>query len=116
MGELGLWYRIAPITFIGRSLIAPGGGQNPLEPARLGCAIATGPYTANFNDHMQLLRGAGGLIDAGNEKALATFVAAMLENPDQRRRLGEHAVAATRPLADLPGLTAEALLSLLPRS
>ena len=56
------------------------------------------------------------LIDAGNEKALATFVAAMLENPDQRRRLGEHAVAATRPLADLPGLTAEALLSLLPRS
>ena len=46
MGELGLWYRLAPIAFVGRSLIAPGGGQNPLEPARLGCAIAVGPYTA----------------------------------------------------------------------
>src|SRR6202012_1808235 len=37
LGELGLWYRLAPITFVGRSLVAPGGGQNPLEPARLGC-------------------------------------------------------------------------------
>ena len=43
LGELGLWYRLGQVAFIGRSLVPPGGGQNPLEPARLGCAIATGP-------------------------------------------------------------------------
>ena len=42
LGEMGLWYRLAPIVFVGRSLLPPGGGQNPLEPARLGCAIAVG--------------------------------------------------------------------------
>ena len=28
LGELGLWYRLAPIAFVGRSLLPPGGGQN----------------------------------------------------------------------------------------
>jgi len=114
MGELGLWYRLAPIAFVGRSLIAPGGGQNPLEPARLGCAIAVGPYAGNFTDHLALLRGAGGLVDVADPVALARFVSAMLDNPVQRRRLGEHAAAIVRRHADLPARTAETLLSLLP--
>ncbi len=114
VGELGLWYRLAPISFVGRSLIAPGGGQNPLEPARLGCAIAVGPYTGNFTDHVALLRDAGGLVDVTSETALARFVSTMLENPDQRQRLGQHAEASVRRHADLPDHTADALLSLLP--
>jgi 3-deoxy-D-manno-octulosonic-acid transferase len=114
MGELGLWYRLAPIAFVGRSLVAPGGGQNPLEPARLGCAIAVGPHTGNFTDHVALLREAGGLIEVANIPALVRFVSAMLDNPGQRRRLGDHAAACVRRHADLPARTAEALLSLLP--
>jgi 3-deoxy-D-manno-octulosonic-acid transferase len=114
MGELGLWYRLAPIAFVGRSLVAPGGGQNPLEPARLGCAIAVGPHTGNFSDHVALLREAGGLIEVANIPALVRFVSAMLHNPEQRRRLGDHAVACVHRHADLPARTAEALLSLLP--
>lgn len=115
MGELGLWYRLAPIALIGRSLIAPGGGQNPLEPARLGCAIAVGPYTGNFTDHVALLREAGGLVETPDPPALARFVSTMLDNPDQRQGLGEHAAASVRRHADLPARTAETLLSLLPR-
>lgn len=114
MGELGLLYRLAPIAFVGRSLVARGGGQNPLEPARLGCAIAVGPYTGNFTDHVTLLRESGGLVDVTDAAALARFVSAMLDNPDQRRRLGEHAAASTRRYSDLPARSAEALLSLLP--
>ena len=60
VGELGLWYRLTGIAFVGRSLLPPGGGQNPLEPARLGCAVAVGPYTGNFSDHVAMLRAAGG--------------------------------------------------------
>jgi 3-deoxy-D-manno-octulosonic-acid transferase len=114
MGELGLWYRLAPIAFVGRSLIGPGGGQNPLEPARLGCAIASGPHTGNFTDHIALLRDAGGLVEVADGAALAQFVSAMLDNPGQRRRLSERAEASVRCHADLPARTAEALLSLLP--
>ena len=113
MGELGLWYRLAPIAFVGRSLVAPGGGQNPLEPARLGCAIAVGPHTGNFSDHVALLREAGGLVEVVDPPALARFVSGMLDNPDQRRRLGENAAASVRRHADLPARTADALLSLL---
>jgi 3-deoxy-D-manno-octulosonic-acid transferase len=113
MGELGLWYRLAPIAFVGRSLIAPGGGQNPLEPARLGCAIAVGPYTGNFSDHVALLRDAGGLTKVADAAGLAAFVSSMFENPDERLRAGEQAAAAARRYADLPDRTAEALLSLI---
>lgn len=116
MGELGLFYRLAPIAFVGRSLLPPGGGQNPLEPARLGCAVAVGPYTENFNDHVALLRDAGGLVTIADEAALARFVAAMIDNPDQRGRLAEHAAASVRSQMDLPERSAEALLSLLPRA
>ena len=47
IGSLGVWYALAGIVFIGGSLI-PHGGQNPLEPARLGCHVVTGPHMANF--------------------------------------------------------------------
>jgi 3-deoxy-D-manno-octulosonic-acid transferase len=114
LGELGLWYRLAPVAFVGRSLIAPGGGQNPLEPARLGCAIAVGPYTGNFTDHVALLREAGGLVQVDGPDGLAGFVSAMLADPDRRRGMGEQAAASVRRYADLPARSAEALLSLLP--
>ncbi|MFL5254225.1 MAG: 3-deoxy-D-manno-octulosonic acid transferase [Rhodopila sp.] len=114
LGELGLWYRLAPIAFVGRSLIAPGGGQNPLEPARLGCAIAVGPYTGNFTRHVALLRQAGGLMEVADAEGLAGFVAAMLDDPALRAQLGERAAASAQRHADLPDRTAETLLSLLP--
>jgi 3-deoxy-D-manno-octulosonic-acid transferase len=47
LGELGLWYRLAPVVFMGKSLEWTG-GQNPLEPARLKCALIFGPSMSNF--------------------------------------------------------------------
>jgi 3-deoxy-D-manno-octulosonic-acid transferase len=47
MGELTMFYRIAPFAFIGGSLV-PHGGQNPLEAAQLTRAVMAGPYTENF--------------------------------------------------------------------
>jgi 3-deoxy-D-manno-octulosonic-acid transferase len=113
LGELGLWYRLGQVAFIGRSLIAPGGGQNPLEPARLGCAIATGPYFENFTDHVALLRGAGALEVTGDLPELTRFVDMMLADPAARRRMGERARAAVKAPESLPQDTARALLELL---
>jgi 3-deoxy-D-manno-octulosonic-acid transferase len=46
MGEMGLFYRLAPFCFLGGTLV-PAGGHNPLEPAALHCAVLAGPHTAN---------------------------------------------------------------------
>ena len=47
LGELGLWYRVAPVAFVGGSFGGIG-GHNPFEPAALGAAILHGPDVANF--------------------------------------------------------------------
>ncbi len=47
IGELGIFYRLSPVSFIGGSLI-PRGGHNPIEPASLMSVIITGGYTHNF--------------------------------------------------------------------
>jgi 3-deoxy-D-manno-octulosonic-acid transferase len=55
MGEIGLWFRLARLAVMGGSLVQGIGGHNPLEPARLGCAIASGPYVDNWSSAYQAL-------------------------------------------------------------
>lgn len=55
LGEMGLWYRLADVVFVGGSLI-PHGGQNPLEPVRLGVPTFCGPHMQNFHAIMQTLQ------------------------------------------------------------
>ncbi len=83
MGELGLFYRLAPFAFIGGSLI-PHGGQNPLEAARLGCAVLAGPHTANFADAYEAIFAAQdeGLVGSSTE------IAALAELLLERSRRG----------------------------
>ncbi len=113
LGELGVWYRLCHVAFIGRSLISPGGGQNPLEPARLGCATVTGPFTNNFTDHVALLRAAGGLQVADGMESLTSFVNWMLADPVARRQMGERAKAAVTTSGELPDKTARSILRLM---
>lgn len=49
MGELGNLFRLCDIVFVGGSLVARG-GHNPIEPARLNCALITGPHLHHFTD------------------------------------------------------------------
>jgi 3-deoxy-D-manno-octulosonic-acid transferase len=46
--EYGLWYRLAPVTFLGGSLEGSGCARNPMEPAALGSAILCGPRPGAF--------------------------------------------------------------------
>src|SRR3979490_2006029 len=59
MGELGLFYRLAPIVFMGGSLV-PHGGQNPIEAVKLGASIVHGPHVFNFSDVYEAPDSAGG--------------------------------------------------------
>jgi 3-deoxy-D-manno-octulosonic-acid transferase len=114
LGELGVWYRLSHVAFVGRSLTPPGGGQNPLEPARLGCAIAIGPLTENFTSHVALLRAADALEVTIDAPALTRFAGAMLDDPKARQEMGERAKAAVKQAPEtLPHDTANALLALV---
>ena len=111
MGELGLFYRLSPLVFVGRSLVGQG-GQNPWEPARLGCAVAVGPHTQNFAPAVQCLEAAGALTVIEDAAGLASWVAAMLQDPARRRAAGTAAQAAASGVMDLPARTAQAILAL----
>ena len=87
-GRDGAVVSLASIAFVGRSLVPPGGGQNPLEPARLGCAVAVGPHTGNFDEHVALLREAEAAATVADADALAGFVTAMLADPAERDAWG----------------------------
>jgi len=45
VGELGLWYRLAPITYLAQTLSGAGPGRSPMEPAALGSVVVHGPHT-----------------------------------------------------------------------
>ncbi|HEU5275338.1 MAG TPA: 3-deoxy-D-manno-octulosonic acid transferase [Xanthobacteraceae bacterium] len=98
LGELGLFYRLAPIVFMGGSLI-PHGGQNPIEPAQFGAAILHGPHVANFADIYAALDRARGAELVPDAARLPVRVGAWLTDAQARAR----ASAAAKATVDLLG-------------
>jgi 3-deoxy-D-manno-octulosonic-acid transferase len=117
IGEMGLFYRLAPagagVVLVGGSLV-PHGGQNPLEPARLGCPILLGPHTWNFEDAVARLLAAGGARLVPDAAALAEAVMGVLRDPAAARGMAEAAARVADAGAGLPDRIAAALLHLLP--
>jgi len=115
LGELGLYYRLAPLAFIGNSLppAQPGGGHNLLEAARLGCALATGPRAFNFDATRQRLAADGALALVSDAASLAGWALRMLDAPEQRVQASAAADRVAREAADLAPATARRLLALL---
>ena len=85
MGELGLFYRLAPVVFMGGSLVAHG-GQNPIEGIKLGAAILHGPHVFNFGDIYDALNQAGGAIRAETGEEFVKSLGHLLVNPIARQR------------------------------
>ena len=83
MGELGLFYRMSEVVFMGGSLV-PHGGQNPLEPARLSCAVVVGPHTENFGDMYQEMEEIGACLRAAQPEHLAVQIDSLMSD-DARR-------------------------------
>jgi 3-deoxy-D-manno-octulosonic-acid transferase len=113
LGELGLFYAAIGLAFVGGSLI-PHGGQNVLEPARLGCAIAVGPSVGNFAEPVAVLAAAGALVEVADAPALAAWVDAILRDPSRRLAMAEAGRAVATRDADLPRRVAAHLAALLP--
>jgi 3-deoxy-D-manno-octulosonic-acid transferase len=110
MGELGLFYRLAPIVFMGGSLV-PHGGQNPVEAVKLGASIVHGPHVFNFTDVYEALDSAGGARRADTLEALVKQLGQLLADPAARDlSVG----AAERVVEQLGGALDRTLLALEP--
>ena len=115
IGEMGLWYRLAEVVFVGGSLV-PKGGQNVLEPAKLDCAILCGPHTSNFARMAAEMATAGALRPVDSAAALAEAVFALHDSPSLRRTMiqaardyaGNQAGVLDRIMAALEPLLQEA--------
>ncbi|CAM4406691.1 3-deoxy-D-manno-octulosonic acid transferase [Palleronia rufa] len=77
-GEMGLWFSLARIVFLGGSLRDGIGGHNPLEPAAFGATVLTGPYTANSEAAFAGLIAAGAAHRVADAAALAGKVSDLL--------------------------------------
>jgi 3-deoxy-D-manno-octulosonic-acid transferase len=110
MGELGLFYRLAPIVFMGGSLVEHG-GQNPIEAIKLGASIVHGPHVFNFTDVYDALDNAGGARRADTLEALVEQLGQLLADPAAR----EWSVAASeRVVEQLGGALDRTLTALEP--
>lgn len=83
--DLGLWYRIAPQTFMGHTLVA-GNGRDPLEAAALGSAVLLGPHTGSHPRSCQRLIRAGAAEPVPSGPDLASHVS-RLTAPDVAARM-----------------------------
>lgn len=110
IGETGLFYRLCGIVFMGRSLAA-GGGQNPIEPAKLGSAILHGPDVGNFHEVYDSLHEAGGALTVADAQELSDAVDVLLGDPAKVRALAR---AAQHCVEEIGGATGRILLALEP--
>jgi len=97
VGEMGLFYRLSPIVVMGGSLVAHG-GQNPIEPAKLGAAILHGPHVHNFEDVYAAVDEARGALTVKDSTALARAVSELLSNPALTRDMARAAGEAVQAL------------------
>jgi 3-deoxy-D-manno-octulosonic-acid transferase len=108
IGELGLLYRLAPVVFIGGSLIRHG-GQNPIEAAKLGAAILHGPNVTNFAEIYRALDAVRGAGLVGDPETLADRVYAWLRDPAARDAAAEAAHNTVMALGGALDRTVQAL-------
>jgi 3-deoxy-D-manno-octulosonic-acid transferase len=99
-GEAGLWYRLAPITFLGGSLVRGGQGRDPCEPAALGSAILSGPDAGPYRQRIQRFLAAGAARTAGSAEALGEAVADLLA-PDRAAEMARRAWEITSAGSEL---------------
>lgn len=110
MGELGLFYRLAPIVFMGGSLVEHG-GQNPIEAIKLGASIVHGPHVFNFTDVYEALDSAGGARRADSQEALVKQLGQLLADPKVREAL---LTASERVVGQLGGALERTISALEP--
>lgn len=112
IGEMGMHYRLSPVSFIGGSLV-PHGGQNPIEAAKLGSAIVHGPDTHNFPEIYSALNALDATWQVDSADSLAQAVGRLLVQVDERERYTTYAQRAVLEFEGALNATVDAIDPLL---
>jgi 3-deoxy-D-manno-octulosonic-acid transferase len=104
LGELGLFYTLSDIAFIGRSLSSDGGGgHNPIEAAQLNCTVMHGPLIQNLQDIYDDMASSNAAIEVADADALYAALEKNISNPDtlqgNQKRAADFANAKTSVLS-----------------
>ena len=110
IGEMGLFLKLSEIAFVGRSLTGAG-GQNPLEPAMLDCAILSGRNVQNFRDSYRRLLKNGGARLVNDGEMLAKSVQFLFANRKAREKMQ---AAAHQTVEELSGALPRTVRALEP--
>lgn len=109
LGELGLFFQLAPFTFIGNSLV-DGGGHNVIEPAKLGRPVICGPSMENFVEALEHLKQVRAVIQVQGVEGLVPAVRGWLADPTAARDAGLRAKGAFLQTEQLPEQLADLIL------
>lgn len=115
LGEMGLFYSLADIVFIGGTLDGTG-GHNPFEAAHLGCAIVAGPDDFNFAETYACFEAEGAMRRIARAEDLAAAVGELLGSAAERDRMAAAAARIAGAGSGATARTATALAALLPQS
>jgi len=114
LGEVGLFLRLADVAVMGGGFARGVGGHNPLEPARLGVGVISGPHVANFADIYAEMVDAGGALIAEDGPALSRALAGVFEAPARLEALRRAAADFAARQGDQLGAALDLLRPLLP--
>lgn len=109
IGELGLFFRLAPFAFIGNSLCA-GGGHNIIEPAKLARPVLCGPHMENFYEALACMEQARAVVRVNGKDDLIAAVRHWLLNPAQTQDAGNRAKEVFLSMEALPQRLANLIL------
>ena len=112
LGEMGLWYRIAPVSFLGGSLVDIG-GHNPFEPAALASAIIHGPHIHKVADIYARLAEAGATVEVKSVDELVKAIGKVL-SPDRAAAMAHAAWEVSSSGAEVTDRALDLLLEHLP--
>ena len=87
-GEMGLWYRLAPVTFMASSLDPGHGGRDPYEAAALGSAVIYGPNAGQHLDSYSRLVAGGAARMAGDVAGLSAVLSHLIA-PDRAATMAQ---------------------------
>ncbi|WP_373355388.1 3-deoxy-D-manno-octulosonic acid transferase [Pseudoroseicyclus sp. CXY001] len=112
VSELGLWYRIATLTYLGGTM-SRGGGRHPFEPAAMGSAVLHGIRTEPHDAAYRRLARAGAARAVTSGEDLGRMVETLL-TPDKAAQMAHAAWSVTSQGAEALDRLAEHLLAILP--
>ncbi|HTR27035.1 MAG TPA: 3-deoxy-D-manno-octulosonic acid transferase [Terriglobales bacterium] len=111
IGELAALYSLATVAFVGGSLV-PRGGHNILEPAMFGVPVVTGNHYENFRDIVDFFLSRNAVRVVGMAELALVFME-LIDNADERMKLGRNALAALESQRGATARTISALKELM---